>query len=101
MRKGDDIYLKTKVSFAEAALGADITIPTMEGNSKLHVPMGIESGKKMRLKGKGFPSSSGKKGDLYAEIQIVPPKRITPEVEKILRELEETSKENPREGIGI
>ena len=78
----------------EAALGAKIEVPTLDGRSLLRVPPGTSSGQKLRLREKGVPSvrQHGKRGDLYVELQVVVPKPVDERVRNLLRELAELSR---------
>jgi molecular chaperone DnaJ len=82
----------------EAALGAKIEVPTLDGRSQLRVPPGTSSGQKLRLRDKGVPSvrQHGKRGDLYVELQVVVPKPVDERVRNLLRELAELEPANPR-----
>lgn len=88
-RKGDDLYFKAKISFSQAALGDEIEIPTLEGKKiLLKVPPGIQSGKILRISGKGIPHFSGYgRGNLYVELIVKTPKRLTKEQKKLLNQL--------------
>lgn len=71
--RGLDLYLELPLTFSEAALGAEVTIPTLEGPVQLTVPAGTSSGRLLRLRGRGMTDASGRAGDLYALARIVPP----------------------------
>lgn len=88
-RDGDDLIAPVKVSIYDAALGSKITVPTMEGSVQVTLPRGIQSGKKLRLKGKGMPKygKSGKYGDLFAQVMVETPKNLSDKEEKLLQEL--------------
>jgi len=88
-RKGDDLYLKTSISFSQAALGDEIEIPTLEGKKiLLKIPAGIESGRVLRISKKGIPhfGSTGR-GDLYVELAVKIPKRPTQRQKELLKKL--------------
>ena len=74
--KGLDLELDMPLSFAEAALGAGVRVPTATGSATLRVPAGTASGKRLRLRGAGLPDEKGGTGDLYAMVQIVPPAAV-------------------------
>ncbi len=74
---GKDVLTALKVTPWEAALGAQIDIPTLKGNIKLSVPPGAASGQRLRLKGRGLPVKTGKNGDLLVEIKIVLPPKLS------------------------
>ena len=101
-RRGDDIYITVPITVTEAALGAKIEVPTIDGPSRLlRVPPGTNSGQKLRLREKGVPSVRvpGQRGDQYIELQVVVPKPVDERVKELLRELEKIAPENPRQDI--
>lgn len=85
--KGLDLELDMPLSFAEAALGASVRVPTATGSATLRVPAGTASGKRLRLRGAGLADEKGAKGDLYAMVQIVPPAAVGDEDAEVLRRL--------------
>ena len=96
-RKGDNIYVKVPVTISEAALGAKVEIPTLDGPSTIKIPPGTQSGQKLRLRGKGAPSLRGNvRGDLFADVQVVVPKVADERTKEILRELARLNPEDPR-----
>lgn len=72
-----DLYLDVPVAPWESALGRSIEIPTLEGKALVKLPVGVRSGQKLRLAGKGLPKSAGDAGDLFAILQVVVPSTIT------------------------
>jgi curved DNA-binding protein len=80
----------------EAALGAEVTLPTLERAVHVKIPAGSSSGRKIRLKGKGFPDARSGVGDLYAEISIRIPEVLTVEEKKLFEQLAQVSKFAPR-----
>jgi molecular chaperone DnaJ len=100
-REGDDIHLTVPVSFAEAALGGKIEVPTIDGRALLKVPPGTQSGQKLRLREKGVPSAvnEGARGDEIVEIKIVPPNVRDERSKEVLRELAKLNPEDPREQL--
>jgi molecular chaperone DnaJ len=97
-RRGDDLYTVVPITVTEAALGAKIEVPTLDGRAQLRVPPGTNSGQKLRLREKGVPSvrQPGKRGDLYVELQVVVPKPVDERVRNLLRELAQLESEDPR-----
>jgi curved DNA-binding protein len=95
--KGDDLYFDLPVSPWEAALGAEISVPTLSGSGRLRVPAGSSSGRKLRLRGEGLPRADGSSGDLYAVVSIKVPKNLTKRERELFEQLGKTSKFNPRE----
>lgn len=100
-RMGNDIYLDLPLSISEAALGAKVQIPTLEGTTVLTVPPGTPSGSKLRLKGKGVKPAGGKPpGDQYMVTRIVPPKTLSAQQRELLERLRAIGDGNPRDGVG-
>lgn len=78
--KGRDVYVNVPVSFAEAALGAEAEIPTLNGSTvKVKIPAGSSSDKLLRVRGQGISGAQGKAGDLYARLKVVVPKKMSDE----------------------
>jgi DnaJ-class molecular chaperone len=97
-RNGQDLEMTLPVTYAEAALGAKIEIPTLDGSSLFKIPPGTLSGQKLRLKGKGIINPKTRNdGDLYVEIKIVPPSTKDLKVRELLKEIEKIAPYNPRE----
>lgn len=80
----------------EAALGAELSVPTLEGPVKMKVPAGIQSGQTLRLKGKGLNKRQGEAGDLLVAVQIAVPKELTARERELFEELAKESKFDPR-----
>lgn len=97
-RDGDDIRIKVPVSAMEAALGAKVEVPTIDGRAQLRIPPGTQSGQKLRLREKGVPSTAkdATRGDEIVEVQIVVPKVQDERSKEILRELSKLNPEDPR-----
>jgi DnaJ-class molecular chaperone len=96
-RAGDDIYLDLPLSITEAALGARVTIPTVDGPTVLTVPAGTASGKRLRLTGRGVRNArTGRRGDQYAVVQIVPPGALNDEQRTLLQGLADSGLSDPR-----
>ena len=96
-RDGDDIYLDVPISISEAALGARIDVPTIDGMMTVTVPPGTAGGKRLRLKGKGVHGVGGKsRGHQYVVIRIVPPEELTAKGRKLLEEFGKIHSHNPR-----
>jgi len=95
--KGDDLYFDLPVSPWEAALGAEISVPTLIGSGRLRIPAGSSSGRRLRLRGEGLPRDDGSSGDLYAVVSIKVPKKLTKRERELFEELRKTSKFDPRE----
>lgn len=96
-RKGDDIYLEVPVTVYEAAIGNKIEVPTIDGTAEMTIPPGVQSGSKLRLKGKGVTNLKTKvRGDQYIEIKIAMPDKITEKDKKIYEDLGKSHPYNPR-----
>jgi molecular chaperone DnaJ len=90
-RKGTDLFCTIPITISQAALGADIRVPTLHGEEKLKIPEGTQSGHVFRLKGKGMPSPHGHaKGDLHIRVRVVIPTKLSREQKRLLEELAAT-----------
>ena len=100
-RVADDIQIMVPVTVPEAALGAKIEVPTIDGRAQLKIPPGTQSGQKLRLRGKGVPSASheGVRGDQIVTIDIVVPQLRDERSKEILREFAKLNPEDPRQEI--
>jgi len=95
--EGRDLYHDLHVTPWEAALGASVEVPTLEGAVRMKIPAGSSCGKKLRLGGKGLPGPGGKSGgDLYAILQIVVPKTLSEKETALFTQLAEVSTFHPR-----
>ncbi|NOY53199.1 MAG: DnaJ domain-containing protein [Deltaproteobacteria bacterium] len=96
-RKGDNLYLDLPVTFAEAALGTKIRVMTIDGPIQMTIPRGTQSGQKLRLRGKGMPHlRGGGRGDQFVVVKVAVPKKLDKKSEKLLREFEQMTHEEPR-----
>ena len=87
-RRDSNLYCTVPVSFAQAALGAEVTVPTLDGEQKLKVGEGTQGGSVFRLKGKGMPGLGGRgRGDLYVSISVTTPTNLSREQRRLLEEL--------------
>jgi molecular chaperone DnaJ len=102
-RKGDNIYVTVPITVSEAALGAKIEVPTVEGKAQLRIPPGTQSGQKFRLRERGVPSlrNAETRGDQFVEVQITLPAVISEETKEILRQFEKANPESPRRVMGL
>jgi molecular chaperone DnaJ len=100
-READDIYLVVPVTATEAALGAKVEVPTIDGRTLLKIPPGTQSGQKLRLREKGVPSATkeGARGDEIVEIKITVPMPRDEKTKELLRELAKLNPEDPREEL--
>ena len=94
--KGYDLYTDLMITPWEAALGTRVNVDSIEDETKVYIPQGIESGEKIRIPGKGYKIGNGSKGDLVAEVKIMIPKKISDEEMEIYKKLKEVSNFNPR-----
>jgi molecular chaperone DnaJ len=97
-RDGDNIYLTVPVTASEAALGAKVEVPTIDGRAELKIPPGTQSGQKLRLREKGVPSATkdGVRGDEIVEIAVKVPMPRDERTKELLRELAKLNPEDPR-----
>ncbi len=100
-REGDDIHVTVPVTATEAALGAKIEVPTIDGRALLKVPPGTQSGQKLRLREKGVPSATkeGVRGDEIVEVKVTVPMPRDEKTKELLRELAKLNPEDPREEL--
>jgi molecular chaperone DnaJ len=97
-RRGADLVLDVPVTYPEAALGATVQIPTPGGTVALKVPAGTESGKLLRVKGRGAPRlKGGGRGDLLARVKVTVPKKLSKAEKEALEEYRKASREQPRD----
>lgn len=94
--RGHDLEIDVPLAPWEAALGAEVQIPTLDGRVTMKVPAGSIGGQKLRLAGKGLPRPGGGAGDLYAALDIVVPGTLTEQEKKLYEALRAASKFNPR-----
>ena len=94
--RGHDLEVEVPLAPWEAALGAQVEVPTLEGRVTMKVPAGSTGGQKLRLAGKGLPKPGGGAGDLYAALDIVVPGTLTEQEKKLYEALRDASRFNPR-----
>jgi curved DNA-binding protein len=100
-REGRDLFLDLPLTVPEAALGAEVVIPTFEGQVQLKIPAGTQAGRQLRLRGKGMPDlKGGPRGDLYAVAKIVLPEE-SEALRDAVKPLQELYKSDPRAGISL
>jgi len=95
-REGDAIVLDLPITPSEAVEGTTVEIPTLDGTVRLKIPPGIQSGQKLRLKGKGIPHRDGSRGDQFVTVLIQLPPNLTPEEREFLKRIELNHRFNPR-----
>jgi curved DNA-binding protein len=86
--EGDDLVVPVEVSASTAALGGEADVLTLEGPTKIKLPPGSSSGRRIRLRGKGLPRSGGERGDQYAEVKIIVPRTLSDEQRKLFEQLQ-------------
>lgn len=94
--KGCDLYTDLEITPWEAALGTRVSIQSIDENTKVYIPQGIESGEIIRIPNKGYKNVKGARGDLIAEVKIMVPKKLTNEEKLKFEELKKISSFNPR-----
>lgn len=94
--KGYDIYTDLFLTPWEAALGTRVNVETIDDETKVYIPQGIQSGEKIRIPNKGYKASKDTRGDLIAEVKVMVPKKLTDQERETFKQLNEISKFNPR-----
>ncbi len=94
--EGTNLLAVVPIAPWEAALGGEAEIPTLNGSARIKIPPGTSSGRRIRLRGKGFPRPKGEAGDLYAELRIVVPEEATATEKELYEKLKEVSGFDPR-----
>jgi len=101
-RRGHNLHCELPVTVGEAALGAKIHVPTIEGSTTMTLPPGTQGGQKFRLKGKGIQRLKGEgRGDLYVTVRIVLPRTPDEKSKELISEFETRNPGNPRDGIKV
>jgi molecular chaperone DnaJ len=99
-RKGADLTLSLPLTFPEAALGADVKVPTLNGSVTLRIPPGTDAGKTFRLRGHGAAKPGGGRGDLLVTVTVEVPKRLSKRERELLEQFREAHPDSPRAGLG-
>ena len=102
-RQGDNIYCTVPITVPEAALGARIEVPTVDGKALLRIPPGTQSGQRFRLRERGAPSlrAGGIRGDQFVDVKITLPSVISEETKEMLQQFARHNRENPRAEMGL
>ena len=97
-RVADDIYLSVPITIAEAALGAKVDVPTIDGRAQLRIPPGTQSGQKLRMRERGVESASvaGQRGDQIVTVEVVVPQLNDERSREIMREFAKLNNQDPR-----
>ena len=85
--EGSDLIHEVRIQPGEAVLGGELLVPTLEGKARLKIPAGTQGGQRFRLRERGLPGVSGKRGDLYVVAQINIPKKLTDRERELWSEL--------------
>jgi len=89
-RQGANLYSAAPIAFAQAALGAEIKVKTLDGEEDLKIPSGTQTGTVFRIKSKGIPALNGRgRGDMFVAVTLITPKTLTKEQRKLLEQLAE------------
>jgi molecular chaperone DnaJ len=100
-RKGRDLTLTLPITYAEAALGADVKVPTLDGGTvTLKIPAGTQAGKTFRIRGKGGGLNGEKAGDMLVTVNVVVPQKLTKEARHLLEQFAGVQPETPRDHLG-
>lgn len=97
--EGDNIVCEVPITPEEAALGGKIKVPTPDGSVSMKIPRGVDSGQSLRLRGKGWRTPKGKRGDQIVKLKIVTPKELTRQERECYEKLRQASSFNPRRSI--
>ncbi len=100
-RRESDLTVQVPVTFSEAALGANLRVPTLNGPVTLKIPAGTASGRTFRIRGKGAPKTKGGAGDLLVTVQVDVPQKLSKEEKELLSRLQEVQRESPRKRLGV
>ena len=94
-RQGQDVYCEMPITFTQAACGAEVEVPTLDGKVRYTIGEGTQTGTTFRLKGKGIPYVNGRsRGDQYVTVVVETPTRLTREQKELLRKFEEATSES-------
>src|SRR5262249_55226996 len=100
-RRGSDLTLRLPVTFAEATLGAQVKVPTLDDSVTLRLPPGTQNGKTLRVAGRGVPRPSGGVGDLLVTIEVLVPDHLTGDQRAAVEQLAASTPDNPRSHLGV
>src|SRR5918994_1727230 len=100
-RKGKDLTVRVPITFSEAALGTQVKVPTLDKPVTVKVPAGTQSGKTVKVRGRGIDTGKGSSGDLLVTFDVVVPKKVDGAAKKAIEDLGNALTENPREHLGV
>ena len=99
-RKGRNLEVAVPITYAEAALGANITVPTLDGKVTLKIPAGTQSGQAFRVSGKGVGTAKGT-GDILVKVEVMVPASLTDEERSLIERLGDLQSDDPRQHLGV
>ena len=98
-REGTAVYMEQEISYAQAALGAEVEVPTLDGKVKLTIPEGTQPGTTFRMRGRGIPSlRGGGRGDQFVSVKLVVPRGLTGSQKELLRQFAASMGEDVNRG---
>lgn len=97
-RNGDDVVCKAAITYSQAALGAEVEVPTLDGKAKLKIPAGTAPGEVLRMRGQGIGPPDGRRGDQLVVVDLLVPKKVTGRHRELLQELAEIE---GRDGVSV
>jgi molecular chaperone DnaJ len=100
-RKRKDLTVRVPITFSEAALGTQVKVPTLDKPVTVKVPAGTQSGKTVKVRGRGIDTGKGSAGDLLVTFDVVVPKKVDGAAKKAIEDLGDALTENPREHLGV
>jgi len=98
-RDGDDLFITVPIAIHEAALGAKIEVPSLDGPVRLRVPPGTQSGQRFRIRERGVPTRDGRRGDLVIEVRLTLPKVLDERSKELLREFGKLNGDDVRKNL--
>jgi molecular chaperone DnaJ len=98
-RKGDNLTITVPVTYPEAALGANISVPTLDAPVTLKVPAGTTTGRTFRVRGRGVPRKTGTPGDLLVTVEVAVPQNLSAEAREALQAYAKAAPHDPREHL--
>jgi molecular chaperone DnaJ len=98
LRDGQDVLFELPITFSQAALGAEMEVPTVEANARITIPAGVQSGDVLRIRNQGLPGLHGRgRGDQLVRVRVWTPRKLSEEQERLLRQLQELEDAPPEE----
>jgi molecular chaperone DnaJ len=101
-RRGSNLTLHVPITFVEAALGAEIDVPTLDGKVRLRIPAGTQSDKTFRVRDHGVGDAKGNRGDLLVTVEVLVPEQLSEEGKELLQQFRlQNPHDNPRSHLGV